>query len=127
MKACGACGLKYRGKGSRMLAMTATGARFCIACPSCSKESVSICMGSTPGTPCKCGTPAAVCNGCANVAHKKSARQVVNAAIKMLELQLKAYTLTANDASRTGDYALGLRDGLRQAIDKLTAGDFVKE
>lgn len=127
MKACGACGLKYRGAGKRTLAMTAKGARFVIACPSCSRETVSICLGVNPGVPCKCGTPAAVCNGCANVAHKKSARQVVSAAIEMLEKQHKAYMLTANDASFTNDYALGLRDGLRQAIDKLTAGDFVKE
>lgn len=120
MRACGACGRKYRGKGSRAVVLEGPGAGTgCIVCPTCSSRSTSVLTNKTAR--CKCGDVATTCGGCAQLREARDQAAVVGDLVKRLEGQLKARArssaargLTQAEREREDGYVEGFESCIEQ-------------
>ena len=89
MRACGACGRKYRGKGLRVLLLQGAGSAGKIVCPTCAAKATPV---LTPeSTRCGCGAPATACAGCASKREARDQKKVVADLVKKLEKQTKLW------------------------------------
>lgn len=90
MRSCGACGRKYRGKGTRVTVLegrVASEAR--IACPDCVARSTLVLVPE--GGRCACNMIATTCEKCASNRLARDQVAVVHDLVRRLEGQLKAH------------------------------------